>query len=64
MTINDLDRADIVVLMKLGLNLPSEPRGTVLHWEFPDPSAWNAEGVRPLREAVRVRIEQDVLATD
>ncbi len=31
-----LDQADVVVLMKPGLDLPATPRGTVLQWSFPD----------------------------
>ena len=60
-TAEDLDRADVVVLMKPGLALPSEPRGTVLQWQFPDPSAWDLDAVRPLRESVAGRIEQELL---
>lgn len=51
-TTADLDAADVVVLMKPGLALPSTPRGEVLEWSFPDPEAWDADAVRPLREAV------------
>lgn len=61
-TTEDLERADVVVLMKPGLTLPVEPRGTVLQWEFPDPAAWEVEVVRPLREAVAAQIARDVLA--
>jgi len=57
----DLDAADIVVLMKPGLELPSEPRGEVLAWSFPNPEAWDVDAVRPLREAVAARIESELL---
>ena len=60
-TVEDLDRADIVILMKPGLTLPSTPRGTVRQWEFPDPAAWDIDAVRPLREAVASRIEAELL---
>ena len=56
----DLKRADIVVLMKPGLELPSDPSGRVLHWEFPDPTSWDAEAVRPLREQVAARIRAEI----
>jgi len=56
-----LDGADIVVLMKPGLRLPSTPRGEVLEWAFPDPEAWSPEAVRPLRDAVAARIEAELL---
>lgn len=60
-TVEDLERADIVVLMKPGLALPSTPRGTVLQWEFPDPTAWDVDAIRPLRESVSGRIAADLL---
>jgi arsenate reductase len=61
-TTADLDEADIVVLMKPGLALPSTPRGEVLEWSFPNPEAWDAEAVRPLREAVAAQIQSTLLA--
>ncbi|GAA2751901.1 low molecular weight phosphatase family protein [Amnibacterium kyonggiense] len=57
----DLDRADIVVLMKPGLELPSKPRGRVLQWAFPDPTSWDTEAVQPLREHVAARIRADIV---
>lgn len=58
----DLEEADIVVLMKPGLTLPAVPRGDVLEWSFPNPEAWDAEAVRPLRDAVAEKIEATLLA--
>lgn len=52
-TAEDLESADVVVLMKPGLALPATPKGTVLQWSFPDPAAWDVDEVRPMREAVR-----------
>ena len=60
-TAADLDDADIVVLMKPGLALPATPRGEVLEWSFPNPEAWDADAVRPMREAVASRIEAELL---
>lgn len=60
-TAADLDTADIVVLMKPGLALPSTPRGEVLEWSFPNPEAWDAEAVRPMREAVTAKIQLELL---
>lgn len=60
-TPDDLDAADIVVLMKPGLALPSTPRGEVLEWSFPDPASWDADAVRPLREAVSEKIRGTLL---
>ncbi|EYT63975.1 protein tyrosine phosphatase [Curtobacterium flaccumfaciens UCD-AKU] len=57
-----LDAADVVVLMKPGLELPAAPRGKVLQWSFPDPSSWSPDDVRPLRDAVSNRMQQDLLA--
>ncbi len=56
----DLEKADIVVLMKPGLTLPCPARGRVLEWSFPDPTAWDAEAVRPLREEVAARIRGEI----
>ncbi|KQO11873.1 protein tyrosine phosphatase [Agreia sp. Leaf244] len=60
-TAADLDEADIVVLMKPGLALPSTPRGEVLEWSFPNPESWDADAVRPMRDAVAARIEAELL---
>ncbi|WP_404444539.1 low molecular weight phosphatase family protein [Microbacterium marinum] len=61
-TADDLHQADVVVLMKPGLELPSTPRGTVLEWSFPNPESWDADAVRPLREAVSQKIQVTLLA--
>lgn len=61
-TEQDLDTADVVVLMKPGLALPSIPRGEVLEWSFPNPESWDADAVRPLREAVAEKIRSTLLA--
>lgn len=61
MTPDLLEQADIVVLMKPGLELPAEPRGTVLEWSFPDPTSWSPADVRPMRNAVAERIERELL---
>lgn len=62
-TVADLDDADVVVLMKPGLALPSTPRGEVLEWSFPNPEGWDADAVRPLREAVAAKIQSTILAS-
>lgn len=61
-TTTDLDTADVVVLMKPGLRLPSTPRGEVLEWSFPNPESWDADAVRPLRDAVTARLRETLLA--
>lgn len=60
-TTADLESADIVVLMKPGLALPAEPRGQVLQWAFADPAAWDLESVRPLRDSVSKRIQDEII---
>ncbi len=60
-TSNDLDMADVVVLMKPGLTLASTPSGEVLEWSFPNPESWDADAVRPLREAVAAKIRETLL---
>lgn len=57
----DLEAADVVVLMKPGLALPSAPRGEVLEWSFPNPESWDADAVRPLREAMSDKIQATFL---
>lgn len=61
-TAADLDEADVVVVMKPGLALPTTPRGELLQWSFPNPEAWDLEAVRPLREAVSEKIRSTILA--
>lgn len=51
-TVEDLQTADVVVLMKPGLPLPGPVSGELIEWSFPDPSNWEAEGVRGLRDAI------------
>ena len=60
-TADDIRSADLVVTMKPGLPLPAEPR-RLLEWSFPDPTAWDTESVRPLREAVAERIRAEIVA--
>jgi arsenate reductase len=56
-----LDQADVVVLMKPGMTLPATPRGQVLQWSFPDPDSWSPDDVRPMRDAVAARIQDELL---
>lgn len=52
-TPDDLQSADVVVLMKPGLPLPGPVAGELEEWSFPDPANWEADGARELRDAVR-----------
>jgi arsenate reductase len=56
-----LEEADVVMLMKPGLELPAVPRGDVLEWSFPNPEDWTTDAVRPLRDAVDARIASEIL---
>ncbi len=60
-TPEDLVAADIVIAMKPGLALPSAPAGRFLEWSFPDPTDWTPDNVRPLREAVTNRLQEELL---
>lgn len=51
-TAADLAIADIVVTMKPGLTLPGPVGGRLVEWQFPDPAAWDIDGVRELRDAI------------
>lgn len=51
-----LDAADVVVLMKPGLPLPGTVRGELIEWSFPDPTNWEADGVRGLRDAIDTKV--------
>ncbi|WP_155856120.1 low molecular weight phosphatase family protein [Cellulomonas sp. URHD0024] len=41
-------RADVLVALKPGLDLPAHHR--VELWPLPDPAAWDVDGIRPLRD--------------
>lgn len=51
-TAEDLAGADVVVTMKPGLTLPGPVAGELIEWQFPDPTNWDDEGARGLREDV------------
>lgn len=55
-TTEDLDAADVVVLMKPGLPLPGTVRGELVEWSFPDPTNWEADGVRELRDPIDTKV--------
>ncbi|THG31021.1 arsenate-mycothiol transferase ArsC [Naasia lichenicola] len=62
-TTEDLESADIVVAMKPGLALPEATIKRFIEWQFPDPTAWDVDSVRPMREAVAARIAKELLVT-
>ena len=55
-TTEDLDAADVVILMKPGLPLPGTVRGELVEWSFPDPTNWEVDGVRDLRDAIDTKV--------
>ena len=55
-TVEILDSADVVVLMKPGPSLPGPLRGELVDWSFPDPANWEVDGVRELRDAVDAKV--------
>lgn len=57
-TVGDLAAAKIVVAMKPRLTLPGPVTGELIEWEFPDPDNWGIDGVRDLRDRVRIRVEE------
>jgi arsenate reductase len=60
-TVEDLQTADIVIAMKPGLQLPATPTGKYFEWAFPDPTDWDIENVRPLRDAVTAQLQETFL---
>jgi arsenate reductase (thioredoxin) len=57
-TTEDLVHADVVVAMKPGLKLPTDPNGTYIVWDLPDPGDWGIDSVRPLRDEIDRRVRQ------
>ncbi|AEE44633.1 low molecular weight phosphatase family protein [Cellulomonas fimi] len=49
--------ADVVVALKPGLDLPRVDGVRYETWPLPDPAGWDVDGIRPLREHLRERIE-------
>lgn len=53
-----LARADVVVTLKPGLDLPQRPGVRYENWPLPDPQGWDLDGIRPLRDHLRSRVTQ------
>lgn len=62
-TADDLEGADIVVAMKPGLALPTAAIHRYIEWQFPDPTSWDLNSVRPMRDAVATRIRAEILGS-
>jgi len=63
-TAEDLAEANVVVAMKPGLKLPSEPTGRLIVWSLPDPGEWGADSIRPLRDEIDARVQALATALD
>lgn len=53
-----LSRADVVVTLKPGLDLPTQPGVRYENWPLPDPQGWNLDGIRALRDHLDGRVQQ------
>jgi arsenate reductase len=53
-----LSRADVVVTLKPGLDLPQQPAGRSESWPLPDPESWTLDGIRPLRDHLDGRVRR------
>ena len=51
-----LARADIVVTLKPGLDLPHRRGVRYENWPLPDPKGWDLDGIRPLRDHLQDRV--------
>jgi arsenate reductase (thioredoxin) len=49
--------ADVVVVMKPGLDLPQLTGVRYETWTLPDPAEWDTDGIRPLREEIDRRVQ-------
>jgi protein-tyrosine-phosphatase len=53
-----LGRADVVVTLKPGLELPQRAGVRYENWPLPDPKGWDLGGVRSLRDHLDGRVQQ------
>jgi arsenate reductase len=62
----NLEDADVVVTMGCGDACPVFPGKRYIDWELPDPAGLALEDVRPIRDAIDVRVRglvQELLGT-
>jgi arsenate reductase (thioredoxin) len=57
LTTNQVQAADIVVTMGCGDACPVYPGKRYLDWDLPDPAGLAVEGVRPIRDKIRVLVD-------
>ena len=53
----DVQSADVVVTMGCGDVCPVYPGKRYLDWELEDPAGQSVDGVRPIRDEIRARVE-------
>ena len=58
----DADQADVVVMLKPGLDVAQRSGVRYENWPLPDPQGWDLDGIRGLRDHLDARITQ--LLTD
>lgn len=61
LTTDKVQAADIVITMGCGDACPVYPGKRYLDWDLPDPAGLNVDQVRPIRDAIREKV--DVLIT-
>jgi len=57
LTLDDVRESDVVVTMGCGDACPVLPGKRYEDWELPDPAGLPLEEVRPIRDAIRARVE-------
>ena len=50
-------KADVVVTLKPGLDLPLPPGAVLQTWTLPEPDRWDIDVIRPLRDHLRQRVD-------
>jgi arsenate reductase (thioredoxin) len=61
LTSDKMQTADIVITMGCGDACPVYPGKRYLDWDLPDPAGLDVEAVRPIRDAISLRV-RDLLA--
>ena len=53
-----VQRADIIIALKPGLNIPHPAEVPYETWPLPDPANWDIDGIRPLRDHLEDRVRR------
>ena len=64
LTTDAVKASDVVITMGCGDECPYFPGKTYLDWELEDPAGAGIEGVRPIRDEIRRRVETLVASLD